>query len=407
MNKTQINDGIFMVSMNIHDMLFESMWELPDGVSMNSYIVKGEKTAIIDGVIGWDGVPETLYENLEEIDIDPETIDYLIVNHMEPDHSGWIEHFKKINTDFTIVTTEKGRELLLSFYGNDVDVKVVEDGDTIDLGGGRTLSFHPSPNVHWPETMMTYETSTKTLFPCDMYGAFGTMDVSYFDDEMTEEDEAFFEKETIRYFSNVMTTYAPMVRRAIRKTRELDIDMVAPGHGPIYRKHPEKIVDIYERCTEYAKGKGKREVTVLWGSMYGMTGKAVEHAINVLEREGVTVNNIRVPQTSQSEMVTSVFKSAGVIIAGSTYEYKMFPPVAHAIDELGRKKIKGKTAYHFGSYGWSGGAKKDLEKIFDTYKMNWDITDSYEFEGAPFEADYDKVEEGVMNLIEKMKDNII
>ncbi len=396
-----------MLTMNVEDMVFEGMWELPHGVSMNSYIVKGEKTAIIDGVIGWDGVPETLYETLSDIGVDASDIDYLVVNHMEPDHAGWIENFKKVNRDFTIITTEKGKELLHSLYGNDADVRVVDEGDTIDLGAGKILSFHPAPNVHWPETMLTYETATKTLFSCDMYGAFGTMGEHQFDDQLTEEEVARFEDEAIRYFSNVMTTYAPMVRRAIKKTRSLDINMVAPGHGPLYRKNPDKIIDDYARFAQYAQGKGKREVTVLFGTMYGFTGEAVKHAVKILKREGVKVNEMQMPESTQSDMVTNVFKSAGVIIAGSTYEYKMFPPVAHAIDELGRKKIKQKTALHFGSYGWSGGAKRDLEKIFDSYKMKWDVTDSYEFMGKALQEDLDRIEEGVMTLLDKMEENVI
>ena len=185
------------------------------------YIVKGDKTAIIDGVIGWDGVPETLYKNLEEIHLSPKDIDYLIVNHMEPDHSGWIENFEKINDDFTILCTEKAAKLVTSFYGDNNRIKIVKEGDVLDLGNGKKLSFHPVPNVHWPDTMLTYESSTKTLFSCDMYGAFGKMGEHHFDDEMTSEEVEFFEKEGIRYYSNVMTTFTPMVRKAIEKSKRI------------------------------------------------------------------------------------------------------------------------------------------------------------------------------------------
>jgi len=407
MKKLKIAEDIHMLSMNVTDMLFEGIWEIAKGVTLNSYIVKGEKTAIIDGVIGWDGVPETLYSNLEEIGVKPEDIDYLIVNHMEPDHSGWIESFEKINKNFTILCTDKAAKLVSSFYGNSRQIRAVKEGDTLDLGNGKVLSFHPVPNVHWPDTMFTYESDTKTLFSCDMYGSFGKMEEHHFDDEMTPEEIEFYETEGIRYYSNVMTTFTSMLKKAIQKSKEFDIKIIAPGHGPIYRKNPQKIMDDYMRFTQYAVGAGKNEISILWGSMYGMTEKAVNFAENVLKREGIKANKLKMPLESESEMIATVFKSAGVIIAAPTYEYKLFPPVAAAMDELGRKKITGKAAFRFGSYGWSGGAEKELKEIIERNNMKWDFVESVEFEGAPKEEDLIKIEAGILELVEKMKDKII
>lgn len=407
MKRINIAEGVWMLSMNVEDMLFEGIWEVANGVTLNSYIVKGEKTAIIDGVIGWDGVPETLYKTLEEIDVDPKDIDYLVVNHMEPDHSGWIENFKKINDDFTIICTDKAAKMVSSFYGNSSKVEVVKEGDTLDLGKGKVLSFHPVANVHWPDTMFTYEADTKTLFSCDMYGAFGKMEGHYFDDELTPEEVEFFEMEGIRYYSNVMTTFTSAVKKAIEKTKELDIEVIAPGHGPLYRKNPQKIIDDYARFSQYAIGAGKNEISILWGSMYGMTEKAVDFAESVIKREGIKVNRLEMPLESESEMIATVFKSAAVIIAAPTYEYKLFPPVAAAIDELGRKRISGKAAFRFGSYGWSGGAEKELTEILERNRMKWDFLESIEFEGSPKEEDLEKIEKKILELIEKMKAKIV
>jgi len=406
MKKIEIADGIHMLSMNVEDMLFEGIWEIANGVTLNSYIVQGEKTAIIDGVIGWDGIPETLYKNLEEINVNPKDIDYLIVNHMEPDHSGWISNFEKIKKDFTIICTDKAARLVSSFYGKD-KIQVVKEGDRLDLGNGKVLSFHPVPNVHWPDTMYTYENSTKTLFSCDMYGSFGKMGDHNFDDEMTPEEEDFFEREGIRYYSNVMTTFTPMLRKAIEKSKEFEIKTIAPGHGPLYRGNPEKIMSDYSRFSKYAEGAGKNEVTILWGSMYGMTGKAIAFAEEILKREGVKYNKLEMPLESESEMVATVFKSAGIIIAAPTYEYKLFPPVAAALDEIGRKKITGKAAFRFGSYGWSGGAEKELAEILERNRMKWDMVPSVEFEGSPKAGDFEKIEAGIMELIGKMKEKIV
>jgi anaerobic nitric oxide reductase flavorubredoxin len=407
MKKIKIADGIHMLTMNVEDILFEGIWELANGVTLNSYVVKGDKTAIIDGVIGWDGVPETLYKNLEEIDVNPQDIDYLIVNHMEPDHSGWIESFEKITKDFEIICTDKAAKLVTSFYGNDERIRVVKEGDTLDLGQGKLLSFHPTPNVHWPDTMLTYEASTKTLFSCDMYGAFGRMVDHHFDDELTPEEVEFFEYEGIRYFSNVMTTFIPSLRKAIEKTKELDVKTIAPGHGPVYRSNPHKIIADYYRFTQYAQGAGKREVTILWGSMYGMTKKAVDYIKDILDKQGVKVNILQMPQESHSEMIATVFKSAAVIIAAPTYEYRLFPPIATAMEEIGRKKISGKTAFRFGSYGWSGGAENELKGILERNKMNWEFIESVEFQGSPKAEDLQKIEEGVLDTIKRMEGKIV
>jgi anaerobic nitric oxide reductase flavorubredoxin len=406
MKKLKIADGIHLLTMNVEDILFEGIWELANGVTLNSYIVQGDKAAIIDGVIGWDGVPETLYRSLEEIGVEPQKIDYLVVNHMEPDHSGWISNFRKIKDDFTIICTDKAAKMVASFYGED-RIRIVKEGDTLDLGKGKVLSFHPLPNVHWPDTMFTYERETKTLFSCDMFGAFGRMGDHCFDDELSLDESDFFESEGIRYYSNVMTTFTSSLRKAIEKAKALEINIIAPGHGPVYRKNPQKIISDYTRFSQYAEGAGKNEVTILWGSMYGMTAKAVDHVESILQREGVKYNKLELPLESDSEMVATVFKAAGIIIAAPTYEYKLFPPVAAALNEVGRKKITGKLAFRFGSYGWSGGAEKELNEIIERNKMKWDFIESVEFEGAPKQEDLRRVEAGVLALIEKMKEKVM
>ncbi|HQA60118.1 MAG TPA: hypothetical protein PK768_03780, partial [Tepidanaerobacteraceae bacterium] len=193
----------------------------------------------------------------------------------------------------------------------------------------------------------------------------------------------------------------------IEKAKSLDVKTIAPGHGPVYRTNPQKIIDDYSRFSQYAEGAGKNEVTILWGSMYGMTAKAVDYVEGILQREGIKYNKIEMPQESDSEMVATVFKSAGVIIAAPTYEYKLFPPVAAALDEIGRKRITGKLAFRFGSYGWSGGAEKELKEIIERNKMNWDFIESVEFEGAPKEEDLAKLETKVLELVEKMKEKVV
>lgn len=406
MKTLKIADGIHMLTMNAKDVLFEGMWEVKNGFTLNSYIVQGDKTAIIDGVIGWDGVPETLYQYLNEIGVNPEKIDYVVINHMEPDHSGWISSFRKIKDDFTIICTTQAAKLVASFYGED-KIQVVKDGDTLDLGNGKVLRFHPAPNVHWPETMFTYELSTQTLFTCDMFGAFGAMEDHHFDDELTSDEKEMFEAEAERYYSNVLTTFTPSVRKAIEKAKTLEIKIIAPGHGPVYRSKPQEIIDDYTLYTKYAEGFGKKEVSIIWGSMYGMTAKTLPVIEKTLQSQGIKYHLVELPKENIGQAVTKVFSSAGVIIAAPTYEYKLFPPVAEALSEFGRKRISNKVALRLGSYGWTGGAERELHEIIERYNMKWDLADSVEFEGMPKEEDLKKIEVKVLELIERMKEKVL
>jgi len=406
MNIKEIKKDIFMLSMDIDDMLFESMWELPKGVSLNSFIIKGKKTAIVDGLIGWEGTPETLYQELSKLDINPEDIDVVVINHMEPDHSGWLEDFKKINDHFTIYTSQKSVDLLDAFYDHQLNIEVVKEGDTLDLGQGKSLSFYPIPNVHWPETMMTLEHSSKVLMTCDMFGAFGQLKDQCFYEDMSKEDQEDFKLEITRYFSNVLATFSTMVDRANQKAKQLDVDIIAPGHGPLY-KNPSNIIDIFDHHCQFAKGYGKNKITILWGSMYGMTEMAVKHLQAFLSKQDIEVKSIHLPYDSESDALTNVFDSAGVILAAPTYEYKLFPPMVHALDELGRKRVTNKEVFRFGSFGWSGGAEKELNHLMEHHKMKWNFLENVEFKGKPGENDFKQIEERAMQLIKNMQGKII
>lgn len=404
MNATKVTDNIYQLTVNVEDILFEGLWEIPNGVALNSYIVKGEKTAIIDGVCGWEGVPQQLFDLLDELDIDPQSIEYLIINHMEPDHSGWIEDFKKIKSDFKVVCSKKAAELLESFYGHTENVIVVGDNDTLDLGDGRLLQFWEIPNVHWPDTMVTFDSKTGTLFSCDAFGSFGKATVSNYDDILDERQLAFLEKETIRYYANIVAAFSAPVKKAIEKCSTLPIKIVAPGHGIVWRKNPSRIIELYSQLASYQKGPAREEITILWGSMYGMTERAVKLAARVLEEENIAYHIHRLPETSWGTVLASVWTSSGIILAMPTYEYKMFPPLAAALDEIGKKKVQNRKAFRMGSYGWSGGAQKELDEILAKNKMNWSFIEPVEFKGNASENDLDTIEERVRQLVKEVRD---
>ncbi len=402
MNAIKVVDGVHMLSIGVGDLLFEEMWEIPNGVTLNSYIVKGEKTAIIDGMCGWDGVPETLFELLEKIEVKPEDIDYVIVNHMEPDHTGWIDAFKAIVPDFKIYCTRPAAKMMNSFYGKADNIVAIKDGDELDLGGGKVLKFATVPNVHWPDTMFTYELSTGTAFTCDMFGSFGKTDTHVFDDVITEEDKKMFYEETIRYYANVLCTFNKAAIKATAKLKEFGPKIVAPGHGVVYRENPDEIIKIYDEIEGFLEGSPKKELTLLWGSMYGMTEIAVEFIKNYLESKGVTTHILRMPYVSPGEVLSKVIRSAGVVLAAPTYENNLFPAAGAMLDELAKKKVIDKKAVYIGSYGWSGGAFKEFKKINEERKMKWEILEGVAFEGRPIEEDLDKVKAALDLLVESM-----
>ncbi|OQX29587.1 MAG: MBL fold metallo-hydrolase [Spirochaeta sp. LUC14_002_19_P3] len=405
MNVTTVTDGIFRLSANMKDILFEGLWPIPNGIAMNSYIVKGgNKTAIVDGVCGWDGVPETLFEQFKQINIDPESIDYVIVNHMEPDHCGWIENFRKIRPNFTVVTSKKAIPLMKGFFDIDESsIMPVGDGDTLDLGDGRVLAFAEIPNVHWPETIATFDTKSGTLMPCDAFGSFGAIDDAPYDDQLTQEQIDFFEREATRYYANIVAAFSQPVLQAIKKASPLPIKIIAPGHGIVWRKDPMKIVKDFVRYANYQKGPCENEVTVIWGSMYGNTELGVKPAIEALEAEGVKVRVHRVPEDSWGDILTSAWSSTGLVLAMPTYEYKMFPPMYAVLDEMCKKKFLNRKVFRFGSYGWSGGAQKELDELMARHKPGWEFVEPVEFMGTPREKDFAAIRKGCTELAQRVK----
>lgn len=399
MKINQLSEGIYQLSINVENMLFEELWEIPHGASLNSYVVKGEKTAIVDGFCGWDGVPESLYGLLAQMDLKPQDIDYVIVNHMEPDHSGWIESFATLNDHFKIYIGAKGSEIMEAFYGQSDKMVIVKEGDTLDLGNGRVLSFHETPFVHWPDTIVTFDNLSGTLFACDLFGSFGIINESPFDLDQSPESMAIYADETARYFSNILGSYASFVDKAIAHLNALDIKAIAPGHGLVY-KEPKTIIDAYSELASYAKGQAREEITLIWGSMYGMTEKAVLHAAEHINKRGIKLNIHRVPETSWGEILKSVWTSSAVVLAMPTYEYKMFPPMAAVLEEIGSKKATGRVAFRMGSYGWSGGAQKELDEILARKRMKWHLIEPVEFKGNPTEETMAQITKQLDHLID-------
>jgi len=283
-----ISDGIFCLHADVGtDGLFEGIWPLPHGVSLNTYAIKGEKLALIDFVHNRSDALDQFEDNLASVGLSLSQVDYLVLNHLEPDHTGWLGEFGRRNPDAEIIATQKGCDLVRKFHKVENTLRPVKDGDELDLGGNRVLTFFEAPNVHWPETMVTWDSTSGTLFSCDAFGSFGALRERVFDDEFNESEHAFFERESLRYYSNIVSSFSAFVEKALRKLDGLDVKCVAPGHGIVWRSNPHEIINRYQKYASWAKGPAEKLITIIWGSMYGHTEAGLCAVIEGIEEEGV------------------------------------------------------------------------------------------------------------------------
>ena len=389
MKATEITDGIYWIGANISSNdLFEGLWPIPNGVTINSYVVKGDKIAIIDLVRDWGGAQSNLIDELKSIGINIKDVDYFILNHLEPDHTGDLRGFNELSGKTEIITSKKGKPLVEAFYGITENVRAVSSGDTLDLGQGKVLTFYDIPNVHWPETMATFESSTGTLFPCDAFGSFGALKGSLFDDENSEEDHLFYENESLRYYANIVGPFSNFVLKAIDALGPLDIKIIAPSHGLVWRRNPGTIVKRYKTYANYMNDYAEPRISVIWGSMYSNTEKMLRSVLRGIASEGVHVEIFRVPEDDKSYILASAWESAGLVFGMPTYEYKMYPPMQDLISLLAKKHVWHKKVFRFGSFGWSGGAQKHFDQM--TENLKWDCLEPLEFQGGPTDEDLDK-----------------
>jgi len=349
----KIVDKIYWVGMNDRETpLFESIWPLPNGVSYNSYLILDRKIALLD-TVKKISTPDYLTQ-LKQLLPAGRQIDYLIVHHLEPDHSGAIPMLLEMFPNLQIFGTKKAAEFLGNLYDIAENVKVVTDGDELDMGE-RKLKFVTTPMVHWPETMMSYEPRDKILFSGDAFGGFGSLDGGIFDDTV---DTEYYETEILRYFSNIVGKFSPMVQKAIAKLKDLEINIVASTHGPIWRSRPERIIELYDLWSRHEPEEG---VVVAYGSMYGNTEKMMEAIVRSVMHEGLcTVRVHNVSQSHNSFIINDIWRYKGMILGSPTYDARLLPQMESLVALLAGKMLRNRCVGVFGSCGWSGGGVKSL-----------------------------------------------
>ncbi len=343
----KITNNVYYVGVNDRTKVyFENLWPLPQGVSYNSYIIEDEKTVLVDTVDTSyaDEFARRIYSVLGD-----KPIDYLVVNHMEPDHSGAIEWLVARYPGVNIVGNKRTIEMLSGFYGITDNVLVVEDQGELSIGNNR-LKFFLTPMVHWPETMMTYVPEKKVLFTGDAFGTFGTLDGGVLD---TQLDPERYRNEMIRYYSNIVGKYGSPVQKALQKVSDIAIETICSTHGPVWTT-PENIANVvamYDRLSRYEADEG---LVIVYGSMYGNTERlaeviAEEAAANGLKE--IAMHNVS--KSHQSDILRDVFKYKGLIIGSPTYNANLYPLVESLVSALENRLLKNRFFGCFGSFCWS------------------------------------------------------
>ena len=357
----KISKDILYVGVNDHDIdLFEGHYIVPDGMAYNSYVIKGEKTAVMDTVDGH--FTDEWLAKVKEITDAP---DYLVVQHMEPDHSGSIMGFMKTFPDAQIVSSQKAFTMMANFYeGEDFADRrvVVKEGDTLDLGG-HTLCFITAPMVHWPEVIMTYDADTKVLFAADAFGRFGALDVI---GETNEEDDDWA-CEARRYYFGIVGKYGPQVQAVLKKAAKLDIETICSLHGPVLVKDLGYHIGLYDTWSKYeAESQG---VVIAYTSVYGNTKKAVELLAEKLEALGVPkVAVTDLARDDIAEAVEDAFRYDTVVFATTTFNNGIFPFMREFIDSLVERNYQNKRVAFIENGSWAPQAAKVMKGMLEGCK---------------------------------------
>lgn len=340
--------------------LFENLWPLPYGVSYNSYLINDEKVALVDTV---DVSYFEVYLKKIRSVIGEKPIDYLIINHMEPDHSGSISLIKQYYPHITIVGNKKTFEMIEGFYGIGGERHVVGEGDTLSLGH-HNLCFSLIPMVHWPETMVTFDTTEGILFSGDALGCFGALNGGVIDARINTD---IYWNEMVRYYANIVGKYGVPVQKALQKLQKWDITTVCSTHGPVWTEEIPRVVGIYDRLSRYEAEEG---VVIAYGTMYGNTEEVAEAIAEELSNQGI--RNIvmhNVSRTHHSFIIADVFKYKGLIAGCPTYNTQMYPEMEALLGKLASREIKGRYLGYFGSFTWASAAVKKIGEFNEKLKF--------------------------------------
>ncbi len=365
----QVTENVYYVGVNDRTKhLFENMWPLPYGVSYNSYLIVDEETTLIDTVdVCYSDV---FFHKLETV-LGDRPLDYLIVNHMEPDHGGSIGLLRKRYPNVKIIGNKKTFDMLKGYHGITEGLIEVKSGDALRVGS-HEFSFMLAPMVHWPEVMFTYEQSKKILFSADAFGTFGALNGQVFD---YEADLDHYLAEMHRYYSCIVGKYGNFVQKALKNMTEqgLEVDFVCPTHGVVWTaKHFPEALRIYDTLSRYEAEDG---VVILYGSMYGNTEQLADVVAQSLSQAGIRrIVCHNVSKSDPSHILSDIFRHRALIVGSPTYCGSVFTPIEHILNLVRLRDVKNRLYSAFGSYTWAPAAVKQLVPFAE--EMGWTLVGS-------------------------------
>ena len=363
-NTRKVTDDIVWVGCNDRRLtLFENLFPIPRGVSYNSYLVRDEKVTLLDTVDVC-----ALQQFMENIDyvLGGKEIDYLIVQHMEPDHGAGIQEMMRRFPNMKIVANAKTVQMIGQFFDlpKEDRVVLVKEGDTLTTGT-HTFRFVMAPMVHWPEVMVTYEESEKVLFSADAFGTFGALNGNIFSDELE------FDKEWLadarRYYANIVGKYGMQTQALLTKAAGLDIQLICSLHGPIWRENLSYIIEKYDKWSKYEPED--KEVVIIYGSVYGHTEQAVDALAGKLAEKGIRhIAAYDVSTTHVSELIAEIFRASHIVIACATYNGGIYPPMENLLNDMKALSVQKRTVALMDNGTWAPTAGKQIVKKLEEMK---------------------------------------
>lgn len=396
MRPVEIKQNVFYVGVNDRTKpLFENLWTLPKGVSYNSYLINDEKTALFDTVdICYSDI---FFDKLEKA-LKGKALDYLIINHMEPDHSGSLRLLRTKYPEVKIVGNARTLDMVKGYFGIDEGLIAIKDREELSLGKHQ-LQFFLAPMIHWPETMMTYEKTEKMIFSGDAFGTFGSLDGGVLDTQLNPEK---YWDEMIRYYSNIVGKFGSPVQKALGVLAEIDIQTICSTHGPVWtqKENVEKVLALYDRLSKYDAEPG---VVIAYGSMYGNTEIMADMIATQLAERGVkNIVMYNVTKTNHSFILQDIFKYDTLIVGCPTYNNQLYPEMEYLVSKIEGRDIKKRKLAYFGSHTWAGASVKRLAAFAEG--MKWEVL------GEPVDMKYapgQEIEDKCIALANAVADSLL
>ena len=364
------------------------------GSSYNAYLISDEKIALVDTVR--INFCNELIEHISEL-TSLEKIDYIIVNHVEMDHSSSLPVIAKLAKNAKIIASQRGKDALIEHYGADFNVvETVKTGDELKLGK-RTLRFLEAPMLHWPDSMFTFVVEDQILMPNDAFGQH-LAGSGRFDDEV---DGCMLMEEAATYYANILMPFAPLIIRKIQEVIHMGIplDMIAPSHGIIWRKDPSKIINAY---LDWSSSLAKQKAVVVFDTMWGSTDKMARAIADGITSGSVEVKLLKLRATDNTDVVTEILEAKAVVVGSPTLNNQMFPSLGSFLTYITGLKPKGKLWYFFGSFGWGGGAVRDMVEM--AKKAGFEVQEpSIEIKYVPDNEDLKKCFDFGQQIAQKIK----